>query len=656
MRSCGPGRLPCAVGPLLLLAVLWAAPASPAAAGDLRASSERPGGSADDPVRRPRDLSGRSVKCARVRAVHSTDPSLRGATGYLYRKDPWLAYQRGRELFLREFSKADGVFGESGKLAGGTLPDQATRLQSRDHVSSCGLCHNVPFRDAGAGATISKNGGSGRNTPHLFGAGLVEMLGAQLRLKLLEKGDRNRDGWIGKGESDGVCAIVENLPPGVDGERFEVDFGSFGDADGDGKPDLNPACFIWYVDREGKRIPWARSLQDPGVAGYSFEVQVFGWGNGRAGASSRLPIGSTLRAFSAQAFDTHAGLQPHDPTLNEEPAGDGLASISLAGAQQFYTGRTRDRGALREARGFSRDDPDRDGVPEEISEGDLDLIELYQLNHPAPAERPRTPLRARGRELFSRIGCARCHVPDWRLESASPRDPDPARRYAGDRRSFDLQVAPNPERGRLEGRLLRLTAAGPEGEEPRRGPFTIRGVYSDFAQHDLGAGFQQLQFDGTVIRTWKTAPLWGAGSTAPYGHDGASLDLEEVIRRHGGEAEREARGYALAAEEEREALLAFLCGLVLYPVDDLPADVDGDGSISDHFLVAGMDTGPERLNPEWLFRVPGQIEGEVLNPEGVLVRSFALRNVEEAYGVHLPYLEDADGDGFPDAGYPPEAR
>ena len=103
--------------------------------------------------------------------------------------------------------------------------------------------------------------------------------------------------------------------------------------------------------------------------------------------------------------------------------------------------------------------------------------------------------------------------------------------------------------------------------------------------------------------------------------------------------------------------LAFLRGLVLYSVDDLPTDVDGDRVISAQFEVAGRDTGPERLNPEWLFRVPGRIEGWVVNPDGVKVKSFALTNVAEAYGSNLKYLADRNRDGFPDARIPPtEAR
>ena len=80
----------------------------------------------------------------------------------------------------------------------------------------------------------------------------------------------------------------------------------------------------------------------------------------------------------------------------------------------------------------------------------------------------------------------------------------------------------------------------------------------------------------------------------------------------------------------------------------MPADIDGDGVISDHFIVAGEDTGIERFNPEWLFQVPGEIEGLVTNPQGELVRSDALVNVRDAYGLDLEYLLDSDLDGFAD--------
>src|SRR5262249_19584884 len=135
---------------------------------------------------------------------------------------------------------------------------------------------------------------------------------------------------------------------------------------------------------------------------------------------------------------------------------------------------------------------------------------------------------------------------------------------------------------------------------------------------------------------------------APYGHDGASLDLDAVIRRHGGEALDARKLYAYLGEDDRRRVVAFLESLVLYQTDQLPCDLDNDGRISQHFLVQGMDPGLERFRPEWLFRTPGKIEGRVRTARGEEIVSFALTNVREAYGLDLEFLRDSDGDGFPD--------
>jgi Di-haem oxidoreductase, putative peroxidase len=608
--------------------------------------SERPGNSRDNPIDLPHDLSGLSIKNPRVRVVHTTDPGKEGGSLYLQQVDPWLGYQWGRSLFQRNFRERDGVYGDAGKLDGIVLPDGVSKMMDRGHVSSCGVCHNVPYRDAGAGMTMAKNGGSGRNTPHVFGGGLLEMVGLQMRLQALAIADTNRDGWISLEEARGKRCVISNLPAGASGDRVAIDYGSFEDVDGDGYPDLNPVFYPIFVDSEGKRLPFAKNLKSPGVAGYTIQVQIFGFGH--LYAPFRPPVSTTLRAFTATPFDIHAGLQACDPTTFVSRNGDGLGLVSNAGAQQFVTEAGKDRGAVRGPTGISRDDPDGDGYCEEITEGDLDVVEWYLLNHPAPARGRLTKDVVRGEQLFKEIGCTSCHVPDWHLFAYNPAAPDYTQRYDGDRRFFELQVVYNEKNERMEGKLHYLADKQGKRWLPRRAAYTIRGIYSDMKYHDVGPDFYQLQYDGSIIRQWRTAPLWGVGTTAPYGHDGASLDLDSVIRRHGGDAIVSRGRYTALGEEDRRQLVAFLQSLVLYQTDQLPCDVDGDGKIAEHFVVHGMDTGVERFNPEWLFRVPGKIEGPIKNVLGEAITSFALTNCRQAYGLDLEYLKDSDGDGFPD--------
>lgn len=624
-----------------LLWSLWFQSSSKAQLG------ERPGHTAQNPIDYPRDLSGLSIKNPRIRIIHTTDPKLEGGSMYLQAVDPWLGYKWGWSLTQREFRVRDGVYGSAGKLDGLLLPDGVTRMMSRSHANSCALCHNNPYRDGGAGATIQKNGGSGRNTPHMFGTGLLEMIGMQMRLKALALVDANRDGWVSAEEAKGKECILTNLPETIDGQRTEIHYGSFEDKDNDGRPDLNPVFNPIFVDKDGKRIPYARNLKFPDVAGYTFEVQMFGFGN--LYMPFRAPASNTLRAFIATPFDIHSGMQACDPTTHHDPDGDGFAQVSNAGAQQCVTTIGRDRASVRGKSGISHDDPDRDGYCEEISEGDLDVTEWYLLNHPKPARGEIDGDVKAGEKLFSEIGCAKCHVADWHLHRANLQAKDYTEKYAGDRRFFDLEVEFNPTTRRLEGKLQYLADQLGGQWIRRRHSTTVRGIYSDLKYHDVGEDFYQMQFDGSVVTHWRTSPLWGVGSTAPYGHDGASLSLDDVIRRHGGEALKSKEAYVKLERKSQKQILDFLNSLVLYQTDQLPCDIDGDGKISEQFKVAGMDVGLERFNPEWLFKVPGKIEGDIENVHGRKITSHALTNVREAYGLDLKYLKDTDDDGFPDA-------
>jgi hypothetical protein len=71
-----------------------------------------------------------------------------------------------------------------------------------------------------------------------------------------------------------------------------------------------------------------------------------------------------------------------------------------------------------------------------------------------------------------------------------------------------------------------------------------------------------------------TAALWGVGSTSPYGHDGRSINLKEVIVRHGGEALPSRNAFVELAAEDKAAVVDFLETLVLFPPDDTASNLD----------------------------------------------------------------------------------
>ncbi len=617
--------------------------------------SERPGNSLDNPIDSPRDISGLSIKNPRIRIVHTTDPWLEGGSMYLQQVDPWLGYMWGKSLTQRNFRERDGVYGDSGKIDGILLPDGVTKMMDRSHSNSCGSCHNVPYRDGGAGMTIAKNGATGRNTPHMYGTGIMEMIGLQMRLQALAIADTNRDGWISRDEMKGKRLVLKNLPAGISGEAVDLDYGSFDDENGDGQPDLNPIFWPYFVDKNGQRMAYARNLKYTDVAGYGLEVQVYGFGTPYA--PYRPPVSTTIRSFTLTPFDIHSGMQACDPTTTTSPKRNGLALVSNAGAQQFISAAGKDRGAVLAKtktgwRGVSLDDPDRDGYCEEISEGDLDATEWYLLNHPNPTRHRQNADTRAGEKLFHKIGCASCHTADWHLLPGNPGAADYTQRFDGDRRFFDLDVSWHDENNRFEAKVNYLvdTVQDAKGlrRVPKRGAYTVRGIYSDFKYHDVGEDFYQMQYDGSIVRKWRTPPLWGIGSTAPYGHDGADHDLETTIRRHGGEALESRLAFAKLTELERKQVICFLQSLVLYQTDQLACDVDGDGKIEPNFFVQGVNTGLEKFNPEWMFKIPSKIEGEIRNIQGITVRSFALTNLRESYGLALEFLRDTDGDGFPD--------
>jgi cytochrome c peroxidase len=199
----------------------------------------------------------------------------------------------------------------------------------------------------------------------------------------------------------------------------------------------------------------------------------------------------------------------------------------------------------------------------------LDYFEFYLLNYFKPATYEQTDDTRRGRKLFEKIGCATCHLPDLQINR--------------DRRIADVETVYDPVNGILNN--LFATAAPlfraiddhsgfPTVKQPSVQPFLVKNILTDFKRHDLGPGFYERNYDGTITKQLMTTALWGVGTTAPYGHDGRSINLMEVILRHGGEAQTARDAFASLAIVKRAALLEFLSSLVLFPPDDTASTLD----------------------------------------------------------------------------------
>jgi len=114
----------------------------------------------------------------------------------------------------------------------------------------------------------------------------------------------------------------------------------------------------------------------------------------------------------------------------------------------------------------------------------------------------------------------------------------------------------------------------PPLKQPKGEAFEVRNIFTDFKRHDVGPNFYERNWDGSTQTQFLTRPLWGVGSTGPYGHDGRSITLNDVILRHAGEAKAARDKYAASPSGEQAALQTFLNSLVLFPPDDTASSLD----------------------------------------------------------------------------------
>ena len=382
-----------------------------------------------------------------------------GSSAYIIARDPFRAIRRGRQLFQRKFTRAQGQGPLAGDGAGdvGSLPAIGAGL-----VDSCAGCHGRPRGSAGSGGNVVTRPDS-RDAPHLFGAGLKEMLADEITTDL---------------RAIRAHALVQARARRPVTRRLTskgIDYGTVA-GEPDGTVDTSQVAGV-----------------DPDL-----RVRPFFAHGGQF----------SLRGFLVGAWNDEMGLRAGDPGTQAAcppPAGAGGRVVTLAGL--VLDGST-----------------DTVSCPPagktEIDPALVDYLEFYLLNYFRPATYETTEASEAGRRLFREIGCARCHVPNLAVRQ--------------DRRVADVSTTFDRDRGIFNGLFATRAAASHRGRRPRPPGAKPPRLGSSPSRHLHGSeasrsrpSFHERNYDGTLRTEFMTAPLWGVGSMAPYGHYGRSINLSE---------------------------------------------------------------------------------------------------------------------------------
>jgi mono/diheme cytochrome c family protein len=451
-----------------------------------------------------------------------------GSASFLINRDPYRAIRRGRQIFQRKFTRLQS----QGPGFGDGIGDIDTTLAiGAGLADSCAGCHGRPRGSAGGGGDVVTRPDS-RDAPHLFGLGLKEMLADEIT------------GQLRQIQADAVLA-----------------------AESSGQSVTRPLV--------AKGIDFGSLTASPGGAVDTSQVK---------GVDPDLRVrpffahGGTIsiREFVVGALNAEMGLQAADPDL---------AVASAHGRVTTPSGMVLDGRLDRiEAPPIANPaaEPDGNVSGGEVPTALVDYLEFYLLNYFKPALHEQTGMTKRGALIFGQIGCASCHVPDLGVDR--------------DRRLADVETVYDETRGILNSLYATATPLAdavddgsglPALKKPRLQPFLVRNIFTDFKRHDVGPGFYERNWDGTMQKQFLTRALWGVGTKGSYGHDGRSISLAEVILRHAGEAQASRDAFAALEPTRKRAVLEFLRSLVLFPPDDTASNLDPGNRSAPDFPQVG---------------------------------------------------------------------
>jgi hypothetical protein len=443
---------------------------------------------------------------------------------FIIQRDPFRSIRRGRQLFQRKFTRVEG---QGPVMADGAGNVEEDLIIGAGLADSCAACHGRPRGAAGFGGDVVTRPDS-RDAPHLFGLGLKEMLADEMTAELR----RIADDASREANQTGQYVVRELVAKGIHfGTIGAFPRGGFNTNDVKGvNPDLRVRPFFAHGDT------------------------------------------ISIREFIVGALNAEMGLQAVDEDLATASGG---GKVTTPAGMVLDGSRDRIEKPPVKTSFFDSADPDADGVINEIPQSIVDHLEFYLLNYFKAGLYEQNARTSMGRQLMDTVGCTSCHIADLQIES--------------DRRVADVETVFDPQNGHWNHLFATATPLFAEKRDaggfptlklPKRQPFLVKNIFTDFKRHDVGSYFHEREYKGTYRTEFLTTPLWGVGSTAPYGHDGRSINLTEAILRHGGEAQAARDTFAALGDTEKEAVLAFLNSLIIFPPDDTSSNLDPGDSAS----------------------------------------------------------------------------
>ena len=248
---------------------------------------------------------------------------------------------------------------------------------------------------------------------------------------------------------------------------------------------------------------------------------------------------NSVRVFTVNAYNHHHGMEA---------------------VERFGIGQKDNKGNL-----ITTNDFDEDGVPDELSIGDITASTIFQaaMNTPGrviPDDAARRDAAQRGEARFAAIGCTDCHKPALTLNTRLFVEPNPFNPPG----NLRLQDVARPY-------TFDLTSDIPKPRLERSGGGAIVRAYTDLRRHviadDQDPFFrnERLVQSGVPVDQFITRKLWDVGNTAPYGHRGDLTTITEAVLHHAGEARPQRERFAALTKDQQAEIIEFLKQLQVLP-------------------------------------------------------------------------------------------